>query len=270
MKTAVIRDKQALTYLKWSHIRSSSGTAGTFLKSESSLSGRRVYYKLSNFDMERGVIGHECANEIIVDRLLTLLEVEHIPYQLIHAAIEVDGREYETWLCASEDFKKRGESKIALDDYFRMNAEPGESHYDFCIRNGWGEYIDTMLAVDYLILNRDRHGANIEVLRNARAKTLRIAPLFDHGLSLLFSCSSDQAAADFDVMADLPCQNFIGSRSCKENLKLIRDKSGIFQGKLKESDHGYLLEDLDEVLSETLRNQIWNMIWRRYQAYENL
>lgn len=49
-----------------------------------------------------------------------------------------------------------------------------------------------MLAVDFLILNRDRHGANIEVLRNARARTLRIAPLFDHGLSLLYSCLSEE------------------------------------------------------------------------------
>ena len=87
--------------LPWSHIRSSSGTAGTFLKSESTLA-----------------------------------------------------------------------------DYYRTNAEKGESHYDFCVREGWKKYIDSMIAVDFLILNRDRHGANIEVLRNARAHTLRIAPLF--------------------------------------------------------------------------------------------
>ena len=30
----IIKQTQDLTYLKWSHIRSSSGTAGTFLKSE--------------------------------------------------------------------------------------------------------------------------------------------------------------------------------------------------------------------------------------------
>ena len=41
----------------------------------------------------------------------------------------------------------------------------------------------------YLILNRDRHGANIEVLRNSRKKTVRLAPLFDHGLSLLCNLS---------------------------------------------------------------------------------
>lgn len=53
------------------------------------------------------MIGHECINEIIVDRLLTLLGVEHLSYELIHADIEVEGKIYNTFLCASEDFKKR-------------------------------------------------------------------------------------------------------------------------------------------------------------------
>ena len=112
----IIKQTQDLTYLKWSHIRSSSGTAGTFLKSESIMGDKKIYYKLSNFDSVNGVIGHECINEIIVDRLLTTLGVEHLNYELIHADIEIEGRIYNTFLCASEDFKKRAESKIALDD----------------------------------------------------------------------------------------------------------------------------------------------------------
>ncbi len=127
----IIQEKQDLTYLRWSHIRSSSGTAGTFLKSESSLAGKKIYYKISNYDSLRGIIGHECVNEIIVDRLLTILGVEHLSYQLIHGESEIEGKLWETYLCASDDFKKRNESKIALDDYYRMNAEKGESHYDF-------------------------------------------------------------------------------------------------------------------------------------------
>ena len=170
----VITDKQDLTYLNWSHVRNSSGTAGTFLKSETSLGGKKIYYKLSNFDSEKGIIGHECVNEIIVDRLLDILKVEHLTYELIHADIQIDDRIYETWLCASQDFKKRGESKAALDNYYQVYKNGTISHYDFCRDMGWQKYIDTMLAVDYLILNRDRHGANIEVLRNARKKTLRI------------------------------------------------------------------------------------------------
>ena len=270
MKTKIINEKQDLTYLKWSHIRSSSGTAGTFLKSESTLHGAKIYYKLSNFDPVKGVVGHECVNEIIVDRLLTILGVEHLSYELINADIEIEGNIYNTYLCASEDFKKRGESKIALDDYYRTNAKKGESHYDFCVREGWKEYIDRMIAVDYLILNRDRHGANIEVLRNSRAHTLRIAPLFDHGLSLLYSCMSDNDAEQFDIMQDKRCQNFIGVYSCYENLQLIKDKTKIFENKLQESDRDIIFEGMDNILSDIFINKIWNMIYERYKIYENL
>ena len=70
-----------------------------------------------------------------------------------------------------------------------------------------------MIAVDYIILNRDRNGADIEVLRNARTHTLRIAPLFDHGLSLLYSCMSDEEAAKFNIHEDKRCPNFIGGFS---------------------------------------------------------
>lgn len=264
----IIRETQDLTYLRWSHIRSSSGTAGTFLKSESTMDGKKIYYKLSNFDTLKGVVGHECVNEIIVDRLLTLLGVEHLNYELIHADIEIEGNIYNTYLCASEDFKQRGESKIALNDYYRTNARKGESHYDFCVRCGWQEYIEQMLAVDFLVLNRDRHGANIEILRNARKHTLRIAPLFDHGLSLLYSCMSDETAAEFDILEDKRCQNFIGGYSCYENLEFLKGRHSVFPNELKATDRDILFEGLDGILSEVFLDQIWNMIHERYQILQ--
>ncbi len=268
--STIIKDKQDLTYLKWSHVRSSSGTAGTFLKSESTMLGRKVYYKLSNFDPLNGVVGHECVNELIVDRLLTVLGVEHLSYGLINADIEIDGRIYNTYLCSSEDFKQPGESKTALDNYYRVNAAPGENRYDFCAAMGWSDYVDAMLAVDYIILNRDRHGANIEVLRNARAHTLRPAPLFDHGLSLLYSCMSEKEASAFDVMEDRRCQNFFGGYSCRENLNLITTEGDVFPQKLRESDKNAVVGGLEGILPDIFIQKIWEMIYRRYKSYENI
>ena len=68
----------------------------------------KVYYKLSNYDNIRGVIGHESVNELIVDRLLTLLGIEHLHYQFIHADILVAGRVLDTYVCASENFRVTG------------------------------------------------------------------------------------------------------------------------------------------------------------------
>ena len=74
-------------------------------------------------------------NEIIVDRLLTILGVEHLEYQLIHADIEMEGKIYDTWLCASKDFKKKGETKSALDNYYQINKKSDESRCECCANN---------------------------------------------------------------------------------------------------------------------------------------
>ena len=117
MSTRIIHEKQDLKYLQWSQIRSSSGTAGSFLKATDDLQKPKKYYKLSNYDGINGIIGHECVNELITDRLLNILGIEHLHYDLIHAEITVNDKNIDTYLCMSEDFKKIGENKAALDTF---------------------------------------------------------------------------------------------------------------------------------------------------------
>ncbi|MBO4830962.1 MAG: hypothetical protein J5569_00650 [Oscillospiraceae bacterium] len=270
MDTRIIHEKQDLTFLSWSKIRHSSGTAGSFLKAMSELGGTKVYYKLSDYDNVRGVVGHESVNELIVDRLLTVLGIEHLHYQLIHADILVDGKTLDTYVCVSENFRGSGEDKLAIDVCYERERRENESALDFCLRMGWGEYIWQMLVVDYLILNRDRHGANIEVLRNRKKRSIRLAPLFDHGLSLLCRCETEEAINSFDVMADQPVQCFVGSRSAKENLKLIPPDQLPKPVPLKESDRSVILEGLNDIISQNLQDKIWDMIWNRWCYYEDL
>lgn len=270
MSTEIIHEKQDLTYLSWSLIRSSSGTAGSFLKATDDLQQPKIYYKLSNYDGINGIVGHECINEIIVDRLLNILEIEHLHYDLIHADIDVDGKEMETYLCASKDFKAHGEHKVALDAYYQAEKLDGETPLQFCTRNGWSDFIYKMLVVDFLILNRDRHGANIEVLRNAWKKSLRLAPIFDHGLSLLFNCHTEEEINQFDVMKDRAVQCFVGSRSAQQNLMLIPKDEILALNPLQHTHKAYLLEGLDGIIPQSLQNKIWDMIWQRWEYYENL
>lgn len=270
MSTEIIHEKQDLTYLSWSLIRSSSGTAGSFLKATDDLQQPKIYYKLSNYDGINGIVGHECINEIIVDRLLNILEIEHLHYDLIHADIDVDGKEMETYLCASKDFKAHGEHKVALDAYYQAEKLDGETPLQFCTRNGWSDFIYKMLVVDFLVLNCDRHGANIEVLRNARKKSLRLAPIFDHGLSLLFNCHTEEEINQFDVMKDRAVQCFVGSRSAQQNLMLIPKDEILALNPLQHTHKAYLLEGLDGIIPQSLQNKIWDMIWQRWKYYENL
>ncbi len=170
----------------------------------------------------------------------------------------------------SEDFKEKGESKIALDAFFQAERQPDENLLEFCIRNGWEEYIYQMLVVDFLILNRDRHGANIEVLRNKRKKTIRLAPLFDHGLSLVFSSTKPELLEKVDVLNDQRVQCCVGSGSTYENLKLIPKGKMPALHTLTEADEAELMEGLEEALPENWRKKIWEMIWKRWQIYESI
>lgn len=266
----IITNIQDLTYLSWSKYRRSSGTAGSFLKSFETIGRHRVYYKLSSYDAFNGITGHECINEIIADRLLTLLGIDHLHYQLIHARVLIDGKEYVTWLCASEDYKQYGESKIALDVFYQLEKESGESPLDFCIRQGWADYIYKMLIVDFLILNRDRHGANMEVLKNRRTHAIRLAPLFDHGLSLFFSCRSDEEILRENVMKDKPVQCFVGSGSAMDNLSLIPGSYDPCISSLSASDDRILFKGLENTVSDSFRFMVWKMIWERWNYYENI
>ena len=180
------------------------------------------------------------------------------------------GKLFETWLCASEDFKRRGESKIALDQYYEAEKQQEETPLAFCLRQGWANYIWEMLLVDYLILNRDRHGANIEILRNSRQKTIRPAPLFDHGLSLVCRCIDEASLQSFNVLEDRRVQSFVASQSTWENLKMIPKDALSHIRTLKETDREDLFRDLDGALPQAWFDKMWEMIWKRWCAYEDL
>lgn len=266
----LVPELQDMRYLKWTRVRRSSGTAGSYLKAYGENDGRRIYYKISNFDTVNGITGHECVNELIVDRLLTVLGIVHIHYQLIHARIEIEGKEYTSWICASEDFKRRGDSKIALDDYYELHRMPGEEPLSFCIRMGWEDYIYEMLVVDYIILNRDRHGANIEILKDKSDGSVRPAPLFDHGISLIYSCRTAEEALKADPLEDKPVQCFVGSRSVSENLKLIPDDKRPALRRLTERDRAVIFDGLERALPAAYTDKIWEMITERLDIYEGL
>lgn len=269
MASLVIKQTQDLTHLNWSYLRSSSGTAGTFLKATDYSTSPCNYYKLSNYDSINGITGHECINELIVDRLLNLLDINHLHYDLIHADIVVNDKKLNTYLTSSKDFKVGYEKKVALDIFYELNKYNNESPLDFCIRQGFENYIYEMLVIDFLILNRDRHGANIEVLKNPKGTKVRLAPLFDNGLSLLFSCHNEKDIKNYDVLEDKRVQSFVGSNSSKDNLNLIPKNKLPKIKKINKSDKEYLMKDLGGIIPKTLQDKIFELIYKRSEYYEN-
>ena len=265
----IINKLTDLRYLEWTRIRHSSGTGGSFLKSMEKSRGHKYYYKLSNFDPASGITGHESFNEIIADRLLAAMGIEHLDYTLIHGLVRIKGRDFETHILKSEDFKKKGESKIALDAFYDAEGLEGESPMDFCIRYGFADYIYNMLIVDFLILNRDRHGANIEILKNTGNRSLRPAPLFDHGLSMLFNCHSVEEFKAFNPNEEKKVQCFVGGSNTYDNLKLIPADRLIKLPEFNEELKGMLLEGIAEIMGETFTESVWKFLKIRAEKYED-
>ena len=257
-----------MTFLDWSQRKMSPGTPGCFLKAYEEKKNRRIYYKLSNYDSYRGVFGHECINELIVSRVMNILKIPHLQYRLIHAELCIEKKRIETWICASENFREPDEQKLGFDVLYDLKKNEDESPLEFAVRCGWEQYIYQMFLIDYLVANRDRHGGNLEVLRKSDEE-MRMAPLFDQGVSLLFSTYGDEKQIEeFDVLRDFPVNNFIGSRSLEYNLSLIPSGYNLKTAGLSESDREYIFDGLDMILTRAHAAKIWRMIWERWCRYE--
>lgn len=266
----IYKDETDLTYLEWTKTRHSSGTAGSFLKAYEKKGNKKLYYKLSNYDVANGIVGHECVNEIIVDRLLSVMGIEHLEYDLINAKVKIRDRIYQTYLCRSYDFKKEGESKIALDAYYDMEHVGDETPIEFCNRMGFVDYIYKMLTIDYLIMNRDRHGANIEIMKNRKSHKYYPAPLFDHGLSLLCSCMDDKDFVKMNPLDEKRVQCFVGGNNTFDNLKLIPDEDKVKLPDFDDELKNILFQGLDGIMPDLWIDCVWRFLVNRAKQYEDI
>lgn len=169
-------------------------------------------------------MGYEALSEVIVSRLLEQSNVRefvrYTPVKILTAGKTVLG-------CASDNFKGPKEMLVPLERLHRAYHGQGlaariasmETTEQIAYTAAFvetvtglknvGEYLTMILELDAFFLNEDRHTNNLAVLRDEQAKTFRLCPLFDHGLSLLsdlndyplqedvFSCISRVRAKPF-------------------------------------------------------------------------
>lgn len=206
---------------------------------------------------------------MVASRLMRILGIEHLEYRLVHARICIDDKEYTTWLNRSRSFRAKGQRKQALDTFYDLNKLSGESPLDLCERFGWLPQIQRLMLVDYLIANRDRHGANIEVLQTPSGNVC-LTPVFDSGLSFVFSCYDNiERVRAFDPLCDVNANNYLGTRSLKENLKRFVP-AHLDVCALSEDSKMELFQGLSDALSKDHREKMWEIIWERWQVYAAL
>ena len=246
--------------ISWSKVAGSVASDGVYLKAEKMMDGKNHYLKLSNYDSYRGIFGHESVNELIAFRLGELLGFNIAGGFLKKALVKVEGIEYEAYVYVAESFKING-SRTSFEEYYiNKRLSEKESPLDFCIRHGWADEIYKMFVFDYLIINRDRHGANLEILKNA---DIKLSPLYDNGVSFVCANTDVSTVSGFDVLLDRPVNNFIGERSLEVNLNRIDTRLHFTE--LKEEHKEALFSDLDGVLAPVYFDKIWEIISRRWE-----
>ena len=167
---AILLFMEDLRHLIWSRATGSINTDGAFLKAAKV--DRSLYYKMSAYNSSHGVYGHEAVNELIAYRASVELGVPVPATRLVNALVRVDGEEFETHIAVSETYKAPLDTRVAFENFYKANREKVESALSVAQRFGWQTYMDRMFLFDFLILNRDRHGANLEVLERGGVKRL--------------------------------------------------------------------------------------------------
>jgi len=251
--------------ITWSAAAGSIASDGVQMKAERIIDGTDYYLKLSRYDSYRGIYGHESVNELIAGRLGKLLSFNVPEGVLKKCIVRIDSIEYDTYVYMAQSYKTAG-SRVAFETFYIDNRlSRTESPLDLCKRFGWTDYIHKMFIFDYLILNRDRHGANIEVMKNGDKQ---LSPYFDNGLSFVCSCTNEEELAAFNITEDRPVNNFIGENRLKPNLEAV--DGNLKFNELRQSDNVIIFEGLQGVLPEPYLTTIWDIIWRRWDDVKEL
>lgn len=245
----------------WSLNKDTLGTNGVFLKMRKEICGTQLYYKLGSYDPIRGFYGVECAMEIIAQRIAAWESIPYIEQRLAKILISYNEKEYEAYCVCSKEYRLSGERRVSLEQYCLLN-NVSDNHTEALLSSEFAQNVLDIMKLDYIIYNRDRHGANVETLYNPKTDSYRFVPLFDNGCSLVApSVLRWKELDDSYYLSDAPVNNFLGSMFVLSNLK------DYCRGRIK-MNHTELPTDimrgLNEVLGKDLCAFIHNMLKVRY------
>ena len=254
-----------LTALRWEGIEvGKPTTTGSFLKA---VSENKIFYKLSLADVViNKIVGFEAFFEVIASRLCRELGIECVQYELIRAKILLPNNSecIETHLCASHDYRGFSKKETA-EGLCLLLGKDSETALDTLRRLGFSDFIDRLLLTDFLICNRDRHGKNFEFFtKNGVTKPV---PLFDNGFSFVSPYGDNlEKIEQFNPLRDVIANNFLGSRSLEENLRLIQKP--VVVNKPKIGFRTELFRDMED-LPSVVEDKVWEIFEARYNYAKN-
>jgi hypothetical protein len=176
----------------------------------------------------------EPLNEALASAIMRRLGVAHAPYTLTWD----DGQPLsacecfitpQTELVSAWNIRETGKKAGHISEYQHFLARCGALSI-----SGARESLDRMIAVDYLIVNADRHYNNFGAVRDAETlEWLGLAPIFDCGTSMWY----DAVAGAIRPRAEQQSKPFRAKHS--EQIELVSDFSWLEFAALRGIDEEY-------------------------------
>lgn len=203
-------------------------------------------------------LGYEALSEYVVSELLKKSNAHAVAYELV--PIKYEKKAFVG--CRSKNFLPPNQELITLQKLYQiyqnaslsevmagMDVEDRIRHVvDFVTETtglkGFGQYITSLLEIDALFLNEDRHMNNIAVLFDRQKRTYGYCPIFDNGASL-FSDTTMSFPLHQDVyqcLQDIEAKPF--SRNFEEQVEAAESMYGV---QLK---FWFTARDVEEVVAQ--------------------
>ena len=152
---------------------------------------------------------NQSIKEVSVSKVLDVLGINHSPYS--YSSFKLNGKIKPG--CLTPSYLKDSEQSLPIylfmDAYTPCNGETGRDYFnrilhEFSDSTGLkfedvSEYILTLMALDYIFMNGDRHLANIEVVTDKNYSWFRLSPYYDFGQAFLDLIDLDISPRDFQV-----------------------------------------------------------------------
>lgn len=143
-------------------------------------------------------------NEVFVSNILDTTNIDHVRYTLK----QINGKEY---VSACPIFTNH-EIEFIPAWHIVKNLKKQDNKYEAFIKQceylhipNYKKTLDAMIAIDYLILNDDRHWGNFGFLRNSNTLEFTgMAPIFDNGNSLWYNEYEINKHRPFHTYSSLP------------------------------------------------------------------
>jgi hypothetical protein len=223
--------------------------------------GERHLLKASRYDEMQ-----EPFNELIASKIMKLFNIEHIEYSLVRN--KSDNMPLSICKCMVNKNTEYITAHVVKDTELKNDRNEYDRFIQICEKKGIKnakEKIDTMLAIDFIIGNTDRHMGNFGIIRNAdNLEWLNIAPIFDNGNSL---CHNVNKIDNIENNIDTRCRWLNGGNYQK--LEYINYPQWYSKDKISELSRlvYQILKDNDKT-TEDKRNKLSAIIDQRIKLFD--